>query len=106
VTDVPHFDLPFRFANPQAAVVEQDSVDEIANCVYALLICPLGYRVELPAYGLADPTFAMPAPDLDEIRDAIETWEERAGVVLDEHRDALDELIARVGVDVHVRTEA
>lgn len=104
--DVPHFSLPFRFASPQAAVNEQDSLDEIADCVYAILICPTGYRVELPTFGLPDPTFAMPAPDLDEMREVVETWEERAGLLLDEHPDVFDELISRVQVDVQVRTEA
>lgn len=105
MSDVPHFDLPFRFG-PQAAVVEQDSLEEIANCVYAVLVCPLGFRVELPTFGLADPTFSMPAPDLDEIRDVVETWEERAGLLLDQHPDQFDALIARVGVAVQARTEA
>jgi|SRR5215831_5442769 len=106
MADVPHFSLPFRFANPQAAVNEQDSLDEIADCVYAILVCPAGYRVELPLFGLQDPTFAMPAPDLDVMRDTIETWEERAAVLLDEHPDVVDELIARVLVNVNVRSEA
>jgi len=106
MTDVPHFDLPFRFSSPSAAVVEQDSLEEIANCVYAVLVCPLGFRVELPSFGLADPTFSMPHPDLDELRDVVETWEERAGVLLDEHADAFDALISRVGVNVQARTEA
>ena len=106
MADVPHFALPFRFANPQVAVSEQDSLDEIADCVYAILVCPIGFRVELPTFGIADPTFAMPAPDLVELREAIETWEERAGVLLDEQPDTFDALIARVGVAVNVRTEA
>jgi hypothetical protein len=104
--DVPHFDLPFRFASSSAAVVEQDSLEEIANCVYAVLVCPLGFRVELPTYGTPDPTFSMPSPDLDELREVVTTWEERASVLLDEHADQYDELIARVGVVVQARTEA
>jgi len=105
VTDVPHFSLPFRFGNPTAAVSEQDSLDEIADCVLAVLVCPAGFRVELPQFGLPDPTFAMPTPDLDEIREAIDTWEPRAAVALDTYPDLLDELIARVEVDVQLRTE-
>jgi len=105
VTDVPHFALPFRFANPQAAVNEQDSLDEIADAVLAILICPEGFRVELPSFGLPDPTFAMPGPDLDDIREVIETWEPRAAVVLDEYPDLLDVLVSHVEVDVNVRSE-
>jgi len=106
MTDVPHFSLPFRFANPQAAVNEQDSLDEIADCVYAILVCPAGFRVESPLFGTPDQTFAMPAPDLDEIRNAIESWEPRAVALLSERRDVLDELIARVEVLVQIRSEA
>jgi phage baseplate assembly protein W len=106
VTDVPHFSLPFRFATPGAAVTEQDSLDEIAGCVYAILVCPVGFRVESPLFGTVDQTFAMPAPDLDMIRDAIETWEPRAAALLAERPDVLDELIARVEVQVQIRSEA
>jgi phage baseplate assembly protein W len=106
MADVPHFSLPFRFVSPQAAVSEQDSLDEIADCVYAILVCPRGFRIESPLFGLPDPTFAMPAPDLDEIRDAIETWEPRAVALLSERPDLLDELIARVEVIVQIRSEA
>jgi phage baseplate assembly protein W len=106
MTDVPHFSLPFRFATPYAATTEQDSLDEIADCVYAILVCPAGFRVELPAFGLPDPTFAMPAPDLDVMRDVVETWEPRAAVLLAENPDVVDELIANVEVQVNVRSEA
>jgi len=106
MTDVPHFSLPFRFASPAAAVSEQDSLDEIVDCVYAILVCPLGFRVESPLFGLPDPTFAMPTPDLDEIRTAIEDWEPRAVALLDERPDLIDELIAHVEVVVQLRTEA
>ena len=102
---VPHFSLPFRFASPNAAVTEQDSLDEIADAVYAILVCPLGFRVESPLFGLPDQTFAM-GVELDVIRDAIETWEPRAVALLDERPDLLDELVARVEVLVNVRSEA
>jgi phage baseplate assembly protein W len=106
MTDVPHFALPFRFSSPAAAVTEQDSLDEIANAVYAILVCPVGFRVESPLFGVPDQTFAMPAPDLDEIRNAIETWEPRAAALLSERPDVIDALIARVEVLVQVRSEA
>lgn len=105
MTDVPHFSLPFRFATPFAATSEQDSLDEIADCVYAVLVCPVGFRVELPAFGIDDPTFGPQPVDLDEIRNAVETWEPRAAAALDQHPDALDELVARLEVGVRVRTE-
>lgn len=105
MTDVPHFSLPFRFAGGNAAETEQDSLDEIADCCYAILVCPVGFRVELPAFGITDPAFTLPGPDVDEIRLALETWEPRAVAVLEEHPDAIDELVARVQVSVQVRSE-
>ncbi len=105
MTLVPHFSLPFRFATPYAAVSEQDSLDEISDCVYAVLVCPYGFRVELPTFGLPDPTFSVPAPDLDEIRDVIDLWEPRASALVATYPDLVDELIAHVEVDVQVRTE-
>jgi hypothetical protein len=103
---IPHFSYPFRFASPSAAVSEQDSLDEIADCVLSVLLCPSGFRVELPTFGLVDPTFAVPSPDLDQIRDVVDAWEPRAAAVLSEYPDLIDELIAHVEIDVSIRTEA
>jgi len=74
----PHFSYPFRFASPGVAVNEQDSADEIADCVLAILLCPLGYRVELPTFGIPDPTFSTPEVDVDSLQAAVDVWEPRA----------------------------
>lgn len=105
MTSVPHFALPFRFANPHAATTEQDSIDEIADCCFAILVCPQGFRVEMPTFGLPDPVFSPQPLDLDVLREAIDTWEPRASILVSDHPDAFDELLARLEVDVHVRTE-
>ncbi len=106
MTDVPHFSLPFRFASSSAAVNEQDSIDEIADCVLAILVCPENFRIELPNFGLADQAFTIPAPSLTAIREAVEAWEPRAQQTLDTYPDALDELTAHVLDYVRLRTEA
>jgi phage baseplate assembly protein W len=112
MTDVPHFALPFRFVTgagaqtaSAAVVTEQDSIDEIAACVLAILLCPIGFRVELPTFGIPDQAFATPGVDEDRLRQAIETWEPRAAVLLDANRDAFDALVERIQVLVQVRTE-
>ena len=104
MTEIPHFSQPFRFGGPQAAVSEQDSVDEVADCVLTVLVCPFGYRDELPEFGLPDPTFGG-GVDVDEIREVVERWEPRAALLLEERPDLWDELVARVEIDVRVRTE-
>jgi len=105
VTDLPHFSLPFRFTSPRAAVAEQDSLDEISDCVLAVLLCPLGFRDELPPFGIDDPTFSSPRVDLDAIRLAIERWEPRAGTLLAQYPNLLDEFAARLELQINVRTQ-
>ncbi len=110
MADVPHFSYPFRFTavgtrQANVAVTEQDSIDEIADCCLAILLCPLGYRVELPEFGLADPTFSTPAPDADLIRQVVELWEPRSSLLVENVPDQWDELVARVETYVRVRTE-
>ena len=89
------FALPFRFATPQAAVVEQDSIDEIAYCAYAVLICPQGFRVELPEFGLPDLTFTQQPVNRELIRETIEEWEPRAAVAFSE--EELEQMAESVG---------
>lgn len=103
---VPHFELPFRFVGSpaKAAVDEQDSIEEIAGCVYAVMVCPLGFRAELPEFGIADPTFRQQPLDLEELAVPIELWEPRAQTILADVENA-DELVAEIGVQVSVRTE-
>ena len=102
MTDVPHFAYPFRFATPQAAVVEQDSLDEIADCVLAVLLCPQGFRVELPSFGIEDPTFTTQPVD---VSGQAQIWEPRASILFDEQRDRYDELVDRVKLVVQLRSE-
>lgn len=94
MSDVPHFALPFCFSTPQARVVEQDSIDEIAYCTYAVLICPQGFRVDLPEFGLPDLTFSQQPVDRELIRATVEEWEPRALVAFSE--DELEELASSV----------
>jgi phage baseplate assembly protein W len=103
--DTPQFDLPFRFeakddGTVQAAVVEQDSTQDVLNCVEAVLRTPLGYREELPDFGVEDPTFRQMPVDPSRIAQAIERWEPRANITVDSYPDSLDEALAHVRVQV------
>jgi len=102
---LPHFGLPFRFSGPAAAWNEQDSLDEVADCLLAILVCPQGFRAELPAFGQPDPTFLVPGPSPDAIRAAVSRWEPRAVLLLDTYPDLIDALVAHVEAYVQVRSE-
>lgn len=56
MVDIPHFALPFRFELGgsdvvAAAVTEQDSVEEIADCVECTIRTVAGERTTLPEFG-------------------------------------------------------
>lgn len=98
MTDLPHFGLPFRFVNGAAVVLEQDTTDEILTCVLAVLLCPKGFRVELPDFGIDDPTFTETAPNASDIELALTEWEPRSQEIVDSNPSAVDELVSYVTV--------
>lgn len=85
MADIPHFDLPFRFVGGKAVEVEQDSVDDIAVCVEALLRTRPGERIELPTYGIPDPVFV--GADTEAIMASVRDWEPRASIAIEEGWD-------------------
>lgn len=100
--DIPHFDLPFRFEGGKAAVVEQDSLDEHVACIRAILAFPLGFRSELPDFGVSDMVFKKQSSRGagDELRAAISLWEPRAEVLITDEPDLVDEMVRQIGIEV------
>jgi len=75
----PHVAFPFEYqSDGTLAVVEEDSVEEVAACVANIAICPQGYRLDMPDFGVSDPSFATLALDPDSLKRAIARWEPRA----------------------------
>lgn len=98
---VPHFDLPFRFTggyDKKVAVAEQGSVEDLANCVYTIVVCPRGWRDEVPDFGIPDPTFGYPGLP-EALRGSIQDQEPRSVLSFEdiESRDALMAAV-RIGV--------
>lgn len=98
--EVPHFALPFRFENGRAAEVEQDSVEDVAACVEAVLRTQPGEREELPGFGVPEATFSVAPLDVEAITAAVSAWEPRARVLATEAPDALDQAIRNVRLTV------
>lgn len=79
MTDIPHLAYPFRLDGlGHARVVEQDTVDEIANCCTVILKTPIGSRSELPEFGYEDPTFSGRTVNVEDVIQVLERWEPRA----------------------------
>lgn len=97
-TNTPHLAFPLEFRNDRVVVTEQDSQDEIVDCVEALLSIPLGSLVHQPDLGLADPTFRQNGVDLSEIEGTVAQWEPRADV--DAIRTAIQDSEDKIQVNV------
>ena len=95
----PHFNLPFKLRQT-ADYVEQDTVDDIANCVMTLLRTHIGLRAEAPTFGVSDYTFQVEPLDKDAIRDEITAAEPRAVVFINENPDRFDNMIDRIKVEI------
>jgi phage baseplate assembly protein W len=109
MTRVPHFDLPFRFGvtagqlGVAAIAVEQDTQDDVTNCVEIVLRYPRGFRSDVPEFGIQDQTLTQQPIALDDMAAAITRWEPRAITRLTQAPDRLDDLIVRVLSEVAVR---
>lgn len=99
---VPHFDLPFRFIGGSASVVEQDSEEDIANCVETIIRTPYGYRVQdyTPDFGILQPTFEIQPVDTELIKSTILVQEPRADILITEHSDRLDRMIDNITAEI------
>jgi phage baseplate assembly protein W len=97
----PHFKIPFKLTTRGAPTVEQDSFDNVFQCVQAIVSTPRGFRLELPDFGINDPLFTEDGPDTSDITRAIDQWEPRAETVLElVHDDDVDALAWRIRIGV------
>lgn len=82
--EIPHIAFPLRQA-PAAdggglVEVEQDTIDDVRQCVHVLLRTPLGVRPLAPQVGVEDPTFTR--VDGDVLAATLEDQEDRAAVTV------------------------
>lgn len=77
-TEIPHFNAPFTLTKAGAGVVEQNDPEEIQACVYNIVQCPLGFRQELPKFGIPETEFQTAPLNATGIEYEITKWEPRA----------------------------
>jgi hypothetical protein len=94
--DVPHIQWPVRLEGARLATVEQDSLEDVAQCVALVLSTTPGTRLELPEFGRPDPTFSEGGADPTALEDAVNEWEPRAALQFDPE---LDERLLAQGQD-------
>jgi hypothetical protein len=77
-----HFAYPFRWdTTGHAAVNEQDSQEDVVDCVICTILTPRGWRADSPHFGISDPTFGAPV-EVDLLMGEIESDEPRASPIL------------------------
>jgi phage baseplate assembly protein W len=99
VPSVPQLRFPFQVAGGQVATVEQDSIEDIKQCVLACLSTPKGSRAEDPDYGVRAGLFSKQARGLDTtaVLSAVEEAEPRARLL---SQVELEGLVRRVTIGV------
>lgn len=98
----PKLKVPFSISGTSAEVVEQDSVDELAQCVEAIVRTPTGFRESQPEYGMDDPTFTEGGLDPEDIQDICSVWEPRVSTLISSE---MDELINTVEIEVQQKEQ-
>lgn len=84
MTVVPKLRVPLEMGATGFRTVEQDSLDDVAQCVYAVMATERGSRIEDPDFGITDPTFEQGGMDVGEALLQIGTWEPRANVTIEQ----------------------
>jgi hypothetical protein len=97
---VPRLKWPLELgALGQLATVEQDSDEDIEQCLKALFLTRVGDRPDMPDVGVPDLTFTEEPMDLDEVTDVLTEREPRASVLVSEQPDALEQLVSDLRIE-------
>lgn len=98
--EIPHLSVPLRLAGDRLATVEQDSLEEVGQCVETICRYPVGSRPELPEFGIPDFTFRPVPISPTELADAIGEWEPRATALVEETPDLFKNATEILSVEV------
>lgn len=98
-----HFAFPFRY-DPDTgyATVTQGTDEERLQNVEVLFSTTRGERIDVPGYGVPDPTFSVQL-DRTELERAVDEWVPEALAAVEDQPDDVDELIRQVVVRVQER---
>lgn len=96
---IPHLSLPLRVQNGQFSVVEQDSDEEIIQCIGVICKTPQGARIEVPDFGVPQELFTMTGTN--GITSAeLKRQEQRVDTILNKSADEVDELLRNIEIGV------
>src|SRR5215831_5685356 len=99
MADIPHFDLPFKIHGSSFMVSEQGSIDDVGNCVEAIMRCPIGFRTEALTFGVDDLVFNMQPISNEALKQTVAAQEPRADLDWYEVQDRFNELYVQIVLD-------
>lgn len=96
---MPHLRFPFEIRNGRTQVVEQNSIQEVTQCVLACISTPYGSRQDDPEYGIDAGLFSKQSirEDITPILAAVEEAEPRASLL---GSVELESLVRRIVIEV------
>lgn len=99
----PHMRLPLKFGgmNGGAVVNEQDTSEDIIDCVKAIFAYQTGTRWDMPEFGIPDMLFSMEYnPPLSAVRDALSRLEVRAAIDVTGENVLSDDYLRKLLIEV------
>lgn len=97
---VPHFLFPFKLNGNAFAVIEQDTQQEVQQCVVILLLTPTGSRLVSPDYGTPEILYSQLPVNIPAILAKLSDWEPRASVALAQTLNTVNAMISYIRVNV------
>lgn len=103
MADIPHIRMPMRWERSEGRVriaeVEQDTPDEIAGCVEAIVRTPYGHRDEREDFGI-NPVLFQQGIDSEAMSRAINRQEPRSDAYVESDVDPMDIALRRIDISV------
>lgn len=97
----PAFDAPFRLDSGGLVVVaDQDSSADIGSCVYNVIVCPQGAKLNAPTFGNPSDLFDNLPIDTKAIEKAVNSLEPRANTTVIQEQIQRVQALQPVQLDV------
>lgn len=100
VAAIPHLAFPLRYRDGKVAVNEQDSYEDVRDCVAAIASFTIGSRIEMLDFGIPEQAFRERGADPVAVRAAVERWEPRAVATAETDNKDLYLLISRLNLEL------
>jgi phage baseplate assembly protein W len=93
------FKWSMQLASGSLATVEQDSDEDVVQCLKAILMHRPGDRPDIPEMGIHDPTFGEQPLDLSAMHEVLRRHEPRVDVLVQQQPNTIEALVAEVSVN-------